>query len=230
MEGLSVVVTEDVSLAMEQTDSPPVERQASARSQGATNTDAVPHGSENGCIHMDAAVAEPCADASAPPTVAHLSAPNVASSAAATSAVTTNTYQAGMYSSGAQAPQTATFLGPDGSFPLPVETIPMLPAGYHQYSQQYDQAMSALPYAVGADGSFLVGAAGRGGMTAAGPNLLPNGQVPMYFNPSSFGYDQSGGGKDPRKGYPLVYPYVPLQKDRTIEKREKPLKKKTGCC
>eukprot|EP00922_Rhytidocystis_sp_ex-Travisia-forbesii_P027241 GHVS01039936.1.p1 GENE.GHVS01039936.1~~GHVS01039936.1.p1 ORF type:complete len:228 (-),score=26.69 GHVS01039936.1:247-930(-) len=227
MEVPSIVVREDVSPAMEQTDSP-VERQASARSQGATNTDAVPHGSENGCAHIEAAVAEPCADASAPPTVAHLSAPNVESSASATSAITTNTYQAGMYSSGPQAPQTATFLGPDGTFPLPVETVPTLPAGCHQYSHQYDQAMS--PYAVGPDGSFLVCTTGRAGMTAAGPILLPNGQVPMYFNPTSFGYDQSGGGKDPRKGYPLVYPYVPLQKDRTIEKRERPLKKKTGCC
>jgi len=47
----------------------------------------------------------------------------------------------------------------------------------------------------------------------------------MYFNPTSYGYNNSSGGMDPREGYPLIYPYVPLP----APKREKP-KKKGICC
>eukprot|EP00922_Rhytidocystis_sp_ex-Travisia-forbesii_P019247 GHVS01028527.1.p1 GENE.GHVS01028527.1~~GHVS01028527.1.p1 ORF type:complete len:232 (+),score=30.77 GHVS01028527.1:50-745(+) len=189
-----------------------------------------PHASESTLLETEATVAEPYADPSALPTVGQLSASNVTCSAAATAATTIGTYQTGVYSNPIvvyQQPQTATFLSPDGCYPPAGDAVPALHPWQQSYQvQSYGQNnMSVGSYAVGADGAYYAGGMGQNGMMAA-PTVLPNGQIPMYFNPSNCGYDQSSCGKDPRKGYPLVYPYVPLMK----EKREKPLKKRTGCC
>eukprot|EP00920_Eleutheroschizon_duboscqi_P027805 GHVT01068091.1.p1 GENE.GHVT01068091.1~~GHVT01068091.1.p1 ORF type:complete len:126 (+),score=22.28 GHVT01068091.1:509-886(+) len=67
------------------------------------------------------------------------------------------------------------------------------------------------------------------------PSVTPTQQVVpdqpdasmFYFNPSAVGYNDSSRGFDPRQGYPLVYPYVPLP---VPGKEGKPLKKKKAAC
>eukprot|EP00922_Rhytidocystis_sp_ex-Travisia-forbesii_P016566 GHVS01024671.1.p1 GENE.GHVS01024671.1~~GHVS01024671.1.p1 ORF type:complete len:218 (+),score=26.77 GHVS01024671.1:120-773(+) len=217
MEALCVHKSRSVSPSLEPAIPPLVDaRQSSVDSRGGNDEEDAPHGSDGAFLETETTVTDAYADGSALPTVGQLSPSNVDSCAAATAATS---YQTGMYS-GFQQPQTATFLSSDGSY-LP--TGGMLAAGQQSYT--YGQNIAVAPYAAGPDGAFYSGGRGPTGM-AAGPMMLPNGQIPMYFNPSTCGYDQSSGGKDPRKGYPLVYPYVPLQK----QKREKPLKKRTGCC
>ncbi|KEP67594.1 UNVERIFIED_CONTAM: hypothetical protein HHA_226570 [Hammondia hammondi] len=48
-------------------------------------------------------------------------------------------------------------------------------------------------------------------------------QQMMYFNPAAAGYTEGSHGFDPREGYPVVYPYVPMT--LPIE-----IKKKRGFC
>ncbi|PFH35117.1 hypothetical protein BESB_060040 [Besnoitia besnoiti] len=45
----------------------------------------------------------------------------------------------------------------------------------------------------------------------------------MWFNPAAMGYTNTSHGFDPREGYPVVYPYVPMPVP--IEK-----KKRGFCC
>eukprot|EP00921_Rhytidocystis_pertsovi_P022404 GHVQ01035797.1.p1 GENE.GHVQ01035797.1~~GHVQ01035797.1.p1 ORF type:complete len:335 (-),score=82.57 GHVQ01035797.1:3649-4653(-) len=69
------------------------------------------------------------------------------------------------------------------------------------------------------------GASGIMHPMGGGVHGMANGKPMMYFNPQQSGYKD--GGVDPRQGYPLVYPYVPMQTER---KSKKDVKRKVGCC
>eukprot|EP00922_Rhytidocystis_sp_ex-Travisia-forbesii_P012219 GHVS01018440.1.p1 GENE.GHVS01018440.1~~GHVS01018440.1.p1 ORF type:complete len:361 (-),score=117.95 GHVS01018440.1:398-1321(-) len=71
-----------------------------------------------------------------------------------------------------------------------------------------------------------------GGMMPSANMSMPalNGKPLMYFNPRQSGYDDASGGQDPRQGYPLVYPYVPMRDNNNERKEKSSKKKKTGCC
>eukprot|EP00922_Rhytidocystis_sp_ex-Travisia-forbesii_P012217 GHVS01018438.1.p1 GENE.GHVS01018438.1~~GHVS01018438.1.p1 ORF type:complete len:291 (-),score=76.80 GHVS01018438.1:591-1463(-) len=82
----------------------------------------------------------------------------------------------------------------------------------------------------GPHGGLLFPSCG-GMMPSTNMSIMPalNGKPLMYFNPRQSGYDDASCGQDPRQGYPLVYPYVPIR-DNNDRKDKTSKKKRTGCC